>query len=326
MERQVGLVAENAALDAYSAAVIGAVEHVAPSVVHLEVRRRAPGRGRGEAGGTGSGVIFTSDGYLLTNSHVVHGGGDVTATLADGTGADARLIGEDPETDLALLKVEAPALLPAAPLGASGALRVGQLVIAIGSPYGFQSTVTAGVVSALGRSLRAASGRLIENVIQTDAALNPGNSGGPLVTASGDIVGINSAALLPAQGLCFAIPSDTAAFVVDRLLRDGRVRRAYLGLGGQTAPLLTRIVRFHQLPAASGVLVLTVDPGSPAARAGVRPGDVIVAYDGEPVAGVDALQRRLAAPPVGAAVALDLIRGAERVQVAVVPEEHRPAG
>ena len=294
---------ETALLDAYSAAVVGASDRVGPAVVKIEARHPRQARSDqepGEAAGSGSGVIFTSDGYVLTNSHVVHGASELRAMLPDGQLLPADLIGDDPETDLAVVKVSSPTLLPTAPLGDSTLLKVGQLVIAIGNPYGFQCSVTAGVVSALGRSLRATSGRRIDNVIQTDAALNPGNSGGPLVDAHGQVIGINTAAILQAQGLCFAIPSSTAAFVAQRLIRDGRIRRAYLGLGGQTVPLHVRIVRFYHLPAHHGVLVTAIEPGSPAQRAGVRPGDVIVRYDEHAVASVDDLQRLLTEQRVGA--------------------------
>jgi S1-C subfamily serine protease len=241
--------------------------------------------------------VFSSDGFILTNSHVVHGAARVRVIAPDGAVFDARLVGEDPHTDLALLKVDAPGLLPVAPLGRSAPLRVGQIAIAIGNPYGFQWTVTAGVVSAVGRSLRAVSGRLIEDVIQTDAALNPGNS----------------------QGLAFAVPIDTATFVVERLLRDGRITRAYLGIGGQTVPLLPRLARFYGLTAPTGVLVVSVEPGSPAAGIGIRAGDLVISFDGRPVAGVDDLHRWLTESRVGARTALAIVRGTEKLDLPVVP-------
>jgi S1-C subfamily serine protease len=296
-------------LDAYSQAVVGATERISPSVVNIDVRR-----------GGGSGFIFTSDGFILTNSHVVHAASRIDVTTADGNHFHADLRGDDPETDLALLKIHAPTLLPSAPLGDSRSLKPGQLVVAIGSPYGFQYSVTAGVVSALGRAMRSTSGRLIEDVIQTDAALNPGNSGGPLVNAHGEVIGVNTAVILPAQGICFAIPVHTARFVVERLIRDGRIRRAHLGLGGQTVPLPTRLVRFHNLRSASGVLVVAVEPGGPAHRAGMQEGDLVVEYAGHPVDGVDALHRLLTEQQVGTAALLTILRGVEKLGLRVTPE------
>ncbi len=316
-------------LDSYSRAVIEATEKVSPAVVNLEVRQRTartPGaspRLPRARQGNGSGVLFTSDGFLLTNSHVAHRAERIEAMLPDGNQYDAILIGDDPETDLAVLKIDAPMLVPAATLGDSVSLRVGQLVIAIGNPYGFQCTVTAGVVSALGRSLRSTSGRLIEDVIQTDAALNPGNSGGPLVTSLGDVIGINTAAILQAQGLCFAIPVNTAKFVAERLMRDGKIRRGYLGIGGQTTPLHPRITRFYHLPVERAVCVVSVEIGSPAARAGVREGDVIVEFAGQPVAGIDDLHRLLTEQQVGVPTSLLIIRGVEQERLTIVPEESR---
>jgi S1-C subfamily serine protease len=305
--------------DAYSRAVMRAVAAVAPSVVNVEVRRGGTnGRAHRRADSSGSGFVFTPDGFALTNSHVVQGAAAVEVRLEDGRTADARVIGDDPDTDLAVIRLEAKGV-PAARLAAAASPRVGQLAIAIGNPYGFQATVTAGVVSALGRSLRAQSGRLMDNLIQTDAALNPGNSGGPLVSSQGEVIGVNTAVILPAQGICFAIPSQTALFVAGRLIKDGRIRRAWLGLGGQTAPVARAVARFHGLAADDGVLVLSVEPKSPAVEAGVEEGDVIVAFAGHAVHGIDELMRALADGPIGERTSLVVIRRTERRELVVVP-------
>jgi S1-C subfamily serine protease len=308
-------------LDAYSQAVIGAVERVGPAVVHLEVLTpRARERGRGMAVGSGSGFFFTPDGFLLTNSHVVRGAHSVRATFSDGATHPAHLVGEDPDTDLAVLKVDqsAPAC---ATLGDSSALRPGQLVIAIGNPLGFQATVTAGVVSALGRTMRSESGRLIEGVVQTDAALNPGNSGGPLVSSRGDVVGVNTAIIAGAQGICFAIPSRTAEFVASRLIRDGRVRRAYIGVAGQTIRLTRRQADRYHLAAPGAVLVTSVEERSPAARAGMLPRDLIVSVAGVPVTTVDDLHRRLTEDAIGVSVEIVLFRGGVGRELKIIPIE-----
>jgi S1-C subfamily serine protease len=313
-------------LDAYSRAVTGAAERVSPSVVYIEVRHKV-GERRGrvrqsprEARGSGSGFVFTPDGFILTNSHVVHGAERVEVTLPDGRSCEAQLIGDDPDTDLAVIRINAPNLVPAE-LGEAHKIRVGQLVIAIGNPYGFQYTVTAGVVSALGRSLRAQSGRLMDDVIQTDAALNPGNSGGPLVNARGEVVGVNTAMILPAQGLCFATSIDTAKFVAGRLIRDGKVSRSYIGVAGQNVPLPRRFVRFYNLPAESGILVVSFEGESPARRAGLLEGDIIVAFDGRPVAGIDDLHRLLTEERIGRATPLTVIRRTDKLDLEVVPAE-----
>lgn len=310
-------------LDAYSQAVVGAVEKVSPAVVNIEVHQSVRARRRSEPQerhGGGSGFVFTPDGLILTNSHVVHDANRIEVTVADGRRFPARIIGDDPATDLAVIQIDGSGLSAVA-LGDSQALRVGQLVIAIGNPYGFQSTVTAGVVSALGRSLRSYSGRLIEDVIQTDASLNPGNSGGPLVASDGRVVGVNTATILPAQGLCFAIGINTAKFVASRLLRDGRIRRSYIGVSAQTVPIHRRLVRYYDLLKETGVVVLSTEPNSPAQRAGLREGDVIIALEGQPVAGVDDLHRLLTEVRVGTTSELTVLRGTERTRIGIVPQE-----
>jgi S1-C subfamily serine protease len=315
--------ADDALLDAYSRAVTGAVDRVSPSVVNIEVHSAA-GRTRSgeprERRGGGSGFIFTPDGLILTNSHVVHDARRIEVTLSDGRRMPASSIGDDPASDLAVVRVDEPGLT-AATLGDSQQLRVGQVVIAIGAPYGFQSTVTAGVVSALGRSLRSYSGRLIDDVIQTDAALNPGNSGGPLVDSAGRVIGVNTATILPAQGICFAIGINTAKFVASRLLRDGRILRSFIGVSAQTVPVHRRVVRFYDLPKESGALVLSVEENSPAKRAGLRDGDIIVTLEGHPVAGVDDLHRVLTDVRVGVSCMLTVLRWTEKLELKIVPEE-----
>ena len=319
---------DDSLLDAYSRAVTRAVGRVSPSVVNIEVHQSA-GRTRSgeprERRGGGSGFVFTPDGLILTNSHVVHDASRIDVTLADGRRMPATAIGDDPASDLAVIRIDQARIdepgLTAAALGDSQQLRVGQLVVALGSPYGFQSTVTAGVVSALGRSLRSYSGRLIDDVIQTDAALNPGNSGGPLVDSTGRVVGVNTATILPAQGICFAIGINTAKFVASRLLRDGRIRRSFIGVSAQTVPVHRRVVRFYDLAKESGALVLSVEEKSPAKRAGLRDGDVIVALEGHPIAGVDDLHRVLADIRAGASCSLTVLRHTEKLELKIVPEE-----
>jgi S1-C subfamily serine protease len=316
-----------ALLDAYSRAVVGAAEKVGPSVVHIEASYAQTRRGR-QAKGSGSGFVFTSSGYILTNSHVVHGALELEVTMADGNSHQAVLVGDDPETDLAVIRVHAGDLVPAA-LGDSKKVRVGQLALAIGHPYGFQSSVTAGVVSALGRSLRAGSGRLIDDVLQTDAALNPGNSGGPLVDSRGYVIGVNTAMILPAQGICFAIAINTAKFVAGRLIRDGRVRRARIGIAVQTVPLphglLDRTER-GKAKTRGGVLVVGVDPGGPADRSGLEEGDVILGLDGHSVSGIDDLHRLLTEERVGAKVPLRILRRPEILTLQIMPVESRTEG
>jgi S1-C subfamily serine protease len=314
---------DEALLDAYSQTVTGVAERVSPSVVNIEIRHKRNDRRTGreqEARGSGSGFIFTPDGFILTNSHVAHGAAGIEVTLADGRRYEAQHVGDDPDTDLAVIRINAPNLAPAA-LGESQKIRVGQLVVAIGNPYGFQSTVTAGVVSALGRSLRSSSGRLMDDVIQTDAALNPGNSGGPLVNSAGEVIGVNTAMILPAQGICFAIAIDTAKFVAGRLIRDGRISRSFIGLAGQNVPLPRRFVRFYNLPVESGVLVVSLEPDSPARLAGLSEGDLIIGFDGRPVAGIDDLHKLLTDERVGQKAPLEVIRGTERHTLQIVPEE-----
>ena len=313
-------------LDAYSRAVITAAEKVSPSVVYIEVqqpirsRRGNAPRSPQEARGSGSGFIFTPDGFILTNSHVVHGARRIEVTVSDGRKYEADLIGDDPDTDLAVIRINAPNLVPAY-LGEAQKIRVGQLVVAIGNPYGFQYSVTAGVVSALGRSLRAQSGRLMDAVIQTDAALNPGNSGGPLVNSRGDVIGVNTAMILPAQGISFATSIDTAKFVASRLIRDGKVSRSYIGLAGQNVPLPRRIVRYYNLAIESGILVVSFEGNSPARNAGLREGDIIVGFDDHTTAGIDDLHKLLTEDRIGHESSLAIIRGTEKLSLKVVPEE-----
>jgi S1-C subfamily serine protease len=308
-------VPDNALLDAYSNAVTRVAEEVGPSVVNIEVRKK-----NGQRAGSGSGFIITPDGFILTNSHVVHGAERIEVTLQDGRHPDAHVVGDDPDTDLAVVRVFAPQLHPVK-LGASTQTRVGQVAIAIGNPYGFQFTVTAGVVSALGRSFRANTGRLIDDILQTDAALNPGNSGGPLVNSRGEVIGVNTAVILPAQGICFAIGIDTAKHVAGWLIKDGKIRRSYIGVGGQNVPIHRRLVRHYQLPSSSGVLVISVSPASPATRAGLREGDLIVAFNSQPIPSIDALHKLLTAERIGNTSELSLIRGTEKLLIPITPAE-----
>ena len=309
--------ADDALLDAYSNAVVRAAEAVGPSVVNIEVRKRD-----GQRQGSGSGFVITPDGFVLTNSHVVHGADRVEVTLQDGRRPDAHVVGDDPDTDLAVVRVFAPQLRPVR-LGESRNIRVGQVAIAIGNPYGFQCTVTAGVVSALGRSFRASTGRLIDDILQTDAALNPGNSGGPLVNSRGEVIGVNTAVILPAQGICFAIGIDTAKYVAGWLIKDGKIRRSYIGVGGQNVPLHRRLVRHYQLPVSSGVLVIAVSPGGPAELAGLREGDVMIDFNGHPLPSIDALHKLLTGDQIGVESRLTIIRGTEKLALPLRPAEFR---
>lgn len=303
--------------DAYSQAVIGAVELVGPSVVTIEIGHGGDRRG---AGGQGSGFVVAPDGLIVTNSHVVHKAKAIHVSLNDGRKLPAELIGEDPDTDLAVVRASASGL-PALRLGDSQAIKVGQLVIAIGNPLGFAATVTAGVVSALGRSLRSRSGRLMDDIIQTDAALNPGNSGGPLVNSRGEVIGVNTAIISGTQGLCFAIAANTVRFVIGRLIRDGRIRRSYVGVAGQNAPIARQIVRFYGLAVESGVLVATIEPDSPASKGPLREGDVIIALDGHHVSGIDQLHRLLTEERIGKDTALTIIRRTDKLEISVTPGE-----
>src|SRR6267378_6008501 len=300
-------------LDSYSRAVVSVVEHVGPAVVSIAAGTRRPGAAAGVVG-AGSAVIFTPDGYVLTNSHVVHEATDLTVTLTDGSTLAATPVGSDPATDLAVIRADGTGL-PIAQFGASASLRAGQLVVAIGNPFGFQSTVSAGVISAIGRSLRSATGRLIENVIQTDVALNPGNSGGPLVDTRARVIGINTAIIRLAQGISFAIPIDTAKWVVGELLARGRVRRAYLGIVGQTRPIDRLVARRHALSVSQAVEIISVEPRGPAAIAGLREGDLIIALNERPVHTVDDMHRMLVGWPFGDALKAGVIRQNRRFEV-----------
>jgi len=316
-------VSDDALLDSYSRTVTGVVEKVASAVVNIRVRHGGHARQDGP-GGTGSGFVIAPDGYVLTNSHVVHNASRFEVTVADGQVFSATLVGEDPETDLAVIRVNASQLARAR-LGDSRSVRVGQIAIAIGSPFGFHQTVTAGVVSALGRSMRSQSGRLIDNVIQTDAALNPGNSGGPLVNSRGEVIGVNTAIIHPAQGICFAIASNTAEFVAAWLIKEGRIRRSWIGVATQNVAIQRRVVRFHRLAVDHGILVAGLEPGSPAGRAGLREGDIIVAFKGDPVSGIDDLHRHLVGAAIGIPAELTVIRHTEKLNLTVTPEELAPA-
>lgn len=311
-------------LDSYSKTVSGVVEKVRATVVNIRTHRASLEQpNQGESGGSGSGFVIAQDGYILTNSHVVHGAGKIEVALADGRSLPATLVGDDPETDLAVIRIHANDLIHVG-LGDSQSVRVGQIAIAIGSPYGFQQTVTAGVVSALGRSMRSQSGRLIDNIIQTDAALNPGNSGGPLVNSRGEVIGVNTAIILPAQGICFAIASNTAKLVAAWLIKEGRIRRSWIGVAGQNVPIHPRVVRYHKLPVSQGVLVAGLEPGSPARFAGLREGDVIVSFKENDISHIDQLHRHLVAGAIGVPTRVTVIRHTEKLDFTVIPEEWAP--
>jgi S1-C subfamily serine protease len=313
---------DNTLLDAYSRTVIGALERVQPSVAYVAIERRSPnGSSRGAQRGGGSGFLFTPDGYMLTNSHVIHEAAHIGVTLADGSQYEASLVGDDPNTDLAVLRIGSAEALPHVELGESERLRVGQIAIAVGNPLGLTQTVTTGVVSALGRSLRSYSGRMIYNVIQTDAALNPGNSGGPLVNSTGQVIGVNTAIIAGAQALSFATAVDTAKWVVTQLFAHGRVRRAHLGIAGATMPIPRKVQRFFELATATAIHVMEVIGGSPAASAGLRAGDTVVAIDSVAIDGIDALQRTMDASRIGKAVELVVIRRTQKLVLTVTPVE-----
>src|SRR5438132_4865249 len=301
-------------LDAYSQVVTRAAELVGPSVVRIDARAQ-------RGGGSGSGFVFTPDGFVLTNSHVVHGSNSLEVSLPDGRRFTASLVGDDPETDLAVIRIDATELV-AARLGDSQSIRPGQVAIAIGNPFGFQATVTAGVVSALGRSLRSRSGRLMDDVIQTDAALNPGNSGGPLVNSRGEVIGVNTAIIQGAQGICFALAINTAKVIASRLIRDGLVRRSYLGVAGQTVPVARQFVRFYDLHVSRGIRVASIEPDSPAAKSNLKEGDLIVGFAGHAVDGIDQLHRLLTDERIGVSTPLPGVRGPERLEIDVTPGLH----
>src|SRR6059058_1383190 len=310
--------------DSYSRAVVSAVARVAPAVVNINVEQRISARGGERAvSGNGSGFVITPDGFILTNSHVVHDANQIAVSLPDGREYPAQLAGDDPDTDLAVIRIDASQLAHVA-LADSENLRAGQLVIAIGNPLGFEASVTAGVISALGRSMHAQSGRLIDNIIQTDAALNPGNSGGPLVNSAGEVVGINTAMIRPAQGICFAIASNTAKFVAGWLIKDGKIRRSYIGVAGQNVPIHRRIVRFYGLALETGVLVVSVEKNSPAERAGLRHGDLIVAFNSQHIGTVHHLHKVLVGDQINVSTSLTIIRHTEKLDVRILPVESRP--
>jgi S1-C subfamily serine protease len=312
---------DSALLDEYSRTIVSAADRVGPAVVNIDIKQRVDSRrGPREVGGSGSGFVIAPDGFILTNSHVVHAANQIAVSLPDGREYPAQLIGDDPDTDLAVIRIDAPHLTHVR-LADSEALRVGQIVIAIGNPLGFQASVTAGVISALGRSMHAQSGRLIDNIIQTDAALNPGNSGGPLVNSAGEVIGVNTAMIRPAQGICFAIASNTARFVAGWLIKEGKIRRSYIGVAGQNVPIHRRIVRFYNLPFETAVLVASVEKESPAAKAGLREGDLIVAFNGNPIGSIHDLHKMLMGDQIGIAAKVLIIRHTEKLELPILPAE-----
>ncbi len=314
-----GVPSDYSLLDEYSRTVVSAVERVAPTVVNIEIQQRSKNRLR-DIAGSGSGFVITPDGFILTNSHVVHGATRIAVNLSDGRDCPAQLIGDDPETDLAVIRIDASQLVHVR-LADSESLRVGQVAIAIGNPLGFQASVTAGVISALGRSMYSQSGRLIDNVIQTDAALNPGNSGGPLVNSAGEVIGVNTAMIRPAQGICFAIASNTAKLVAGWLIRDGRIRRSYIGVAGQNVPLHRRVIRFYNLSLETGVLVVSVEKESPAQRSGLREGDIIVGFNEQPIGSIHDLHKMLVGEQIGIPAKLLVIRHTEKLELSILPAE-----
>src|SRR6059058_3915855 len=310
-------------LDEYSRTVVSAADRVGPAVVNIDIKQRLESqRGPREVGGSGSGFVIAPDGFILTNSHVVHAANQIAVSLPDGREYPAQLVGDDPDADLAVIRIDAPHLAHVR-LADSENLRVGQVVIAIGNPLGFQASVTAGVISALGRSMHAQSGRLIDNIIQTDAALNPGNSGGPLVNSAGEVIGVNTAMIRPAQGICFAIASNTAKFVAGWLIKDGKIRRSYIGVAGQNVPLHRRVVRFYDLPLETGVLVVSVEKNSPAEHARLREGDLIIAFNSQPIGSVHDLHKVLVSEQIGVSASLTVIRHTEKLELPILPAESR---
>jgi S1-C subfamily serine protease len=304
-------------LDAYSRTIAAVVNRVAPSVVNIRITSS------NRPLGGGSGFLITRDGFIITNSHVVTGARELEVTMHDARTYPGAVVGTDQETDLAVIRIDAPDLQHAR-LADSSTIRVGQIAIAVGSPYGFQQTVTAGIVSALGRSMRSESGRLMDEIIQTDAALNPGNSGGPLLNSAGEVIGVNTAVILPAQGICFAISSNTAQFVAGWLIMEGRIRRSSIGVAGQNVPLHPRVMRFHKLPKPRGVLIVEIEPASPAAIAGLEKGDTIVGLKGRPIATIDDLHKQLVASEIGMPCPIMVLRGTEKLFRLVVPRESAP--
>ena len=310
-----------ALLDEYSRTVVSAADRVGSAVVNIDIKQRLESqRGPREVGGSGSGFVIAPDGFILTNSHVVHAANQIAVSLPDGREYSGQLVGDDPDTDLAVIRIGAPHLAHVR-LADSENLHVGQVVIAIGNPLGFQASVTAGVISALGRSMHAQSGRLIDNIIQTDAALNPGNSGGPLVNSAGEVIGVNTAMIRPAQGICFAIASNTAKFVAGWLIKEGKIRRSYVGVAGQNVPIHRRVVRFYNLPLETGVLVVSVEKNSPAEKTGLREGDVIVAFNAKAIGSIHELHKMLMGEQIGVQSEITIVRHTEKLALAITPAE-----